>query len=189
MLYTLLEGIRFASLLLEPVIPSKALEIRSQLGLTAIDATGVHGTTDGVNALTWGVTPSGIKINPSGILFPKIEVEKSDVGALLDPKDAPNGLGSHGNAPAQPIQTKKEKQPVSEIIEQPITSSDFINIDDFMKVDLRIAEVLTCEKLEKSDKLLKFTLELRIRLARGLAGANALPQFVCYSSGYSVVKR
>ena len=161
-LYTLLEGIRFASLLLEPVIPTKALEIRAQLGLEAIDATGVHGTRDGVNALTWGSLPPGIKINPSGILFPKIELEKpesNNVGALLA-------------APTQiPTQTKKEKQPSSE--PAPQASSEFINIDDFMKVDLRIAEVLTCEKLEKSDKLLKFTLKLGEETRTVLSGIAA----------------
>jgi methionyl-tRNA synthetase len=152
-LYTLLEGIRFASLLLEPVIPIKALEIRSQLGLEAIDATGVHGTTDGVNALQWGATPAGVKIKPSGILFPKIELEKPETPVVPQPKP------------------QKEKTPVSETIKE--TSSEFINIDDFMKVDLRIAEVLTCEKLEKSDKLLKFTLKLGEETRTVLSGIAA----------------
>jgi methionyl-tRNA synthetase len=155
-LYTLLEGIRIASLLLEPVIPTKALEIRAQLGLEAIDATGVNSSRDGVNSLIWGATPSGIKIKPGGILFPKIEL----VGALLAaPEVAP-----------QP-KPQKEKSTVTEPVQE--TSSEFINIDDFMKVDLRIAEVLTCEKLEKSDKLLKFTLKVGEETRTVLSGIAA----------------
>jgi methionyl-tRNA synthetase len=152
-LYTLLEGIRFASLLLEPVIPTKALEIRAQLGLEAIDATGVNGTRDGVNSLVWGATPSGIKIKLGGILFPKIELEKPE------PPVSPQ------------LKPQKEKPTVSETVNE--TSSEFINIDDFMKVDLRIAEVITCEKLEKSDKLLKFTLKLGEETRTVLSGIAA----------------
>jgi methionyl-tRNA synthetase len=37
---------------------------------------------------------------------------------------------------------------------------DTITIDDFMKVKLRTAKVITCEKVEKADKLLKLTLKL-----------------------------
>ncbi len=158
-LYTLVEGIRFASLLLEPVIPTKALEIRAQLGLEAIDATGVHGTQEGVNQLKWGIIPGGTKIQSEQnrkILFPKIELEKpksSIVGALL----------------AAPFQ--KEKAVVSEPVKE--TSSELITINDFMKVDLRIAEVLTCEKLEKSDKLLKFTLRVGEETRTVLSGIAA----------------
>jgi methionyl-tRNA synthetase len=152
-LYTLLEGIRFASLLLEPVIPTKALEIRAQLGLEAIDATGINGTTHGVNSLTWGATPPGIKIKAGGILFPKIEIEKPETPVAPQPK------------------TQKEKPAVTEPVKE--TSSELINIDDFMKVDLRIAEVMACEKLEKSDKLLKFTLKLGEETRTVLSGIAA----------------
>jgi methionyl-tRNA synthetase len=158
-LYTLLEGIRFASLLLEPVIPTKALEIRAQLGLEAVSATGINPTLDGANSLVWGATPLGVKIQPAGILFVKIELEKPEL---------PNA--AHGSAPT-PQPSKKEKPAVSEIVAAPL--SEFINIDDFMKVDLRIAEVLTCEKLEKSDKLLKFTLKLGEETRTVLSGIAA----------------
>jgi methionyl-tRNA synthetase len=60
---------------------------------------------------------------------------------------------------------------VTEPVSEP--SSEFINIDDFMKVDLRIAEVITCEKLEKSDKLLKFTLKLGEETRTVLSGIAA----------------
>ncbi len=162
-LYTLLEGIRFASLLLEPVIPTKALEIRAQLGLDAVDATGVNGTRDGVNALVWGATPSGISIKPGGILFPKIELEKSE----------PSNVGALLAAPNAATQPKPQKEKPAVIDPAKETSSEFITIDEFMKVDLRIAEVVACEKLEKSDKLLKFTLKLGEETRTVLSGIAA----------------
>ena len=128
-LYTLVEGLRWASLLLEPVIPAKALELRAQLGLEAISATGISPKLDGVNALSWGAFPAGTKIALGTVLFPKIEVERKDV------------------------------KPVTEAVaSSPLT--DAITINDFMKVELRVAHVLACEKLEKSDKLLKLSLSL-----------------------------
>jgi methionyl-tRNA synthetase len=128
-LYTLVEGLRWASLLLEPVIPAKALELRAQLGLEAISATAPNSSRDGVNALTWGAFPVGTKVAPGTVLFPKIEVEKKDV------KPATEAAVSSA-------------------------ASDLITIDDFMKVELRVAHVLACEKVEKSDKLLKLSLSL-----------------------------
>jgi methionyl-tRNA synthetase len=129
-LYTLIEGLRWASLLLEPVIPTKALELRAQLGLEAISATGINPKLDGVNALVWGAFPTGTKIALGTVLFPKIEIEKKDVKPVTEP-----AVSSTPDSP-------------------PIT------IDDFMKVELRVAVVLACEKVEKSDKLLNLSLSL-----------------------------
>ncbi len=138
-LYTLLEGLRWASLLLEPVVPAKALELRAQLGLEAASATGINPKLDGVNALSWGAFPAGIKIALGTVLFPKIEVEKKDVKPMTEPA-----------------------------ISSPV--ADSITIEDFMKVELRVAHVLACEKLEKSDKLLKLSLSLGDQMRTVLSG-------------------
>ncbi len=129
-LYTLIEGLRWASLLLEPVIPAKALELRAQLGLEAISATGINPKLDGANALIWGAFPAGTKIALGTVLFPKIEVEKKNVAPVTEPA----------------VSSTPESAPIT--------------IDDFMKVELRVAHVLACEKVEKSDKLLKLSLSL-----------------------------
>ena len=49
----------------------------------------------------------------------------------------------------EPTQETEEKEEKS-----------LVSIDDFDKLSLRVARVINCEKLEKSDKLLKFTLSL-----------------------------
>jgi methionyl-tRNA synthetase len=125
-LYTLIEGLRIASLLLEPVIPAKALELRAQLGLEPRSATDANANRNGVNRLEWGATPAGTKIQMGTILFPKVEPTK--------------------------------EVPVTEVEAAPAVPT--ITIDDFVKIDLRVAEVLECIKVEKSDKLLKLTLSL-----------------------------
>jgi methionyl-tRNA synthetase len=135
-LYTLIEGLRISSLLLEPVIPSKALELRTQLGLNASSATGVGSSQSGVNALTWGAFLAGTKIAPGTVLFPKIDFEKNAEKTEVAP------------TPALAPQAAER------------SSEDYISIDDFARVELRVAEVLDCENVPKSDKLLKLTVSL-----------------------------
>ena len=82
----------------------------------------------------WGLTPVGTKIpNEAPILFPKIELDKE-------------------KKKGKPRAKKQEEKKVEE--EKQIT------IDDFAKVELRVAEVVEAEKVPKADKLLKLTLSL-----------------------------
>ena len=120
-LYTLVEGIRVASVLLEPVIPNQAKEIRKQLGLEPIY----------VLEPAWGLTKSGSRIAPASVLFPKVELKETP----MTPTPAPVVLET---APAE----------------------EFIGIEDFARIQLRVAEVLECEKVPKADKLLKLTVAL-----------------------------
>ncbi len=125
-LYTLVEGIRVASVLLEPVIPNQAKEIRRQLGLEA----------SYVLEPAWGLAKSGSRIAPAAILFPKVEIKELTMSDIVKP-------------PALEIQP---------VLETP--KEEFIGIEDFAKVQLRVAEVLECEKVPKADKLLKLTVAL-----------------------------
>jgi methionyl-tRNA synthetase len=122
-LYTAVEGLRIASVLLEPALPTKAPELRAALGL---------GDYTLAQTETWGLAPAGTPIpQEAPILFPKLEVgepkaESPKPGAAAEPSAA-NGL---------------------------------IGIDDFAKVDFRVAEVIKAEKHPKADKLLVLTLNL-----------------------------
>jgi methionyl-tRNA synthetase len=135
-LYTLIEGLRIASLLLEPVIPAKALELRAQLGLESRSATDSAAKRDGVNSLVWGATPAGTKIQTGTILFPKVDLAK--------------------------------EVPVTEV--KTVPAIPMITIEDFIKIDLRVAEVLECVRVEKSDKLLNLTLSLGTETRTVLSG-------------------
>ena len=55
-----------------------------------------------------------------------------------------------------PAQTEQADQADQEEVEE----ADEITIDDFMKVDLRVATVTACERIPKADKLLKLQLDL-----------------------------
>ncbi len=126
-LYTLLEGLRLISLLLEPVIPEKALEIRRQLGLAVSSATGIGASQTGANSLAWGGLQGGQKLQLGEILFPKIEAKEN--------------MTEETSAAA-------------------VVVPNYISIDDFIKIELRVALVTACERIPKADKLLKLTVSL-----------------------------
>lgn len=130
-LYHLCEGMRFVSLMAEPVIPIASEKIWNQLGLADFkDAD--------YKDLVWGGIADGTHINKGPQLFPRIEIEKNE------------------EAPA-PKKAEK-KQPKKE--EKKEEKKEAISIDDFFKTDLRVAEILTAEKVEKSKKLIKMTVSL-----------------------------
>lgn len=148
-LYTVAEGLRVASVALEGAIPTKAAELRRQLGL---------GEQRYVLEAAWGLIPAGTRIQAGEVLFPKLEVpekqapEKSTTESeppMTEPKPQQNAAAPTATEAAQPQAAPSEEQGTPEI-----------TIDDFLKVDLRLAEVLACEPLENADKLLKFTLKV-----------------------------
>ncbi len=49
-------------------------------------------------------------------------------------------------------------------------NKDIINIDDFKKIDLRVAKILKAEKMENSDKLLRLEIDLGFEQRQILAG-------------------
>ena len=114
-------------------MPLTAPKIYSQLGLVG-DFTEVTLET----AKEWGLLPSGTQVaaHPEPI-FPRIEIKTADNGA--------------GKAAAH-VEVKKTVEAVPAIPE--------VTIDEFAKLDLRVAKVLAAEKVKGADKLLLLTVDL-----------------------------
>lgn len=132
-LYLLAEGIRFVAVLLQPFMPSTPKLIFEQLGA---DDSSLH-TWESLSS--FGVLQGGTRVKKKDALFPRLDVDK-------ELKELAKASEKMFEEPTQETEEKEEKSLVS--------------IDDFDKLSLRIARVINCEKLEKSDKLLKFTLSL-----------------------------
>ncbi len=131
-LYNLLEAIRVCSGLLSCFMPSTMPKVFEQIGASADDV-----SYD--NLGRFGVLPSNVTVHKGDVLFPRIDVDKEieELNALIA-----------ANAPKQ----EEEKAEVPEL-------SPEISIDDFFKSDLRVAKVVSCEKVKKSKKLLKLQLD------------------------------
>ena len=123
-LYHLCEGMRFISLMVEPVIPIAAEKIWEQLGLKNFKEKTYAD-------LSWGGLEEGTKVNKGDPIFPRIELDKEV--------------------------TEPEKEKVEVMKKETVPQ---ITIDDFFKTELRVAEILTAEKVEKSKKLIHMTVSL-----------------------------
>ena len=130
-LTNLAECLRIAAILLSPVLTRSAPKIFEQLGIT-----------DG-SLMTWqsacsfGVIPQGTKVQKGEGLFPRIVDEPEKAEDKSQKKTEP----------------KKEEKQVHVIEALPE-----ISYEDFMKMELRTAKILSCEPLKGSDKLLHLTL-------------------------------
>ena len=136
--YTVLETLRWLSIMLFPVMPEKCNELRAQLGLTDLLP------TEQVDLWpsAWGGLRPGTQTQPSTPLFPRFD--ESQERAILE------RLGVGESAP----QKKK-----TAMTEPESTDDAYIEFDDFMKVDLRVGLVKSAEKVPKSKKLLKLSID------------------------------
>ncbi len=132
-MYNLAESIRIAAVLLGAFLPETAEKIFAQLNVQ-------DKTYD--STLSFGATVAGTKVLEATPLFARIDekAKTAEIEALLAAKAA-------ASAPA-----KEESEEVEGV--------KLISIDDFCKVDLRVAKVLECEPVPKAKKLLKLQLDV-----------------------------
>ena len=132
-LYNLMEVIRIATVLSAPAMPLLSGKVSEQIGMDLTHAVWADGEK-------WGLTVPGAKVEKKDAIFPRIDPKSLDLPTEEEP--APKKAQKATKA-AHAEETKAE-----------------IEYDDFAKLDLRVAEVLACEKVENADKLLKFTLKV-----------------------------
>ncbi|AUS95150.1 methionine--tRNA ligase [Clostridium thermosuccinogenes] len=145
-LYNLAESLRVISILLQPFMTQTPAKIWHQLGLAGSDVLTWE------SARVWGGYPEGISVNKGEVIFPRIDVKKEmeeleKLTAAKDENKADNS-GDKDKSQKGGKEDKAEKQ------------QEMITIDDFAKLDLRVAKVLEAEKVEGADKLLKLKLEV-----------------------------
>lgn len=132
-LYNLLEAIRVTTTLLSAFMPTDMPKVWEQIGATENDVSYE-------NADKYGVLSQTVTVKKGDIIFPRIDVEKEidELNVLI-----------MAAAPKEEDEDKANLVPISETI----------SIEDFCKVDMRVAEVKECEKVPKAKKLLKLQLD------------------------------
>lgn len=133
-MYTLLEGIRIISILIEPFMPRTPEKIWAQIGLA-----GKSDLTAWEQANVWGLYPVATTVEKGEALFPRIDM-KTEMEAL-------EKLEAEMKKAAAPVEEAKEPD-------------NLITIEDFAKVQMKVAVVLAAEKVEGADKLLKLQLDI-----------------------------
>ena len=156
-LYRAAETLRWLCVLLYPVMPESTRNVYSQLGLA--DDPGQQNPRE----LKWGGLTEGTRIGDVKPVFPRLDKAKimeeikegaTGSGAHATEADAvPSAPGRVETKPAPPMHGATEAEAVEGV-------RSFIEIDDFAKVDLRVGQIMTAERLPKSDKLLLLTVDI-----------------------------
>lgn len=132
-LYNLVESIRILAVLLTPFMPETAKAIFEQINTDVTDYESVK---------SFGAIPQGSRVGAAAPLFARIDAQKmiDEIKAEIDEK-----------IKAEKANNEKVKESAEGIAQ--------IGIDDFAKVELKVAEVKSCERVKKAKKLLKLTLD------------------------------
>lgn len=142
-MYNLAEALRIIAILIAPFVPVTAPKIYEQLGLGKPESFFME---DAV----WGKLATGTKVQKGEPLFPRIEVtEAGETVIAATKKTAAKAI----KAEAPKAEAKKEAKPAA-------AAAGEITIDDFAKIDLRVATVVAAERVPKTDKLIKLQVKI-----------------------------
>ncbi|MBR6578508.1 MAG: methionine--tRNA ligase [Clostridia bacterium] len=141
-LYNLLESIRWGAVMLAPMIPETAATIFAQLGTSNTSFESIGGEFNG--------TEAGASVNDSAVLFARIDEAKTLEGIYAEIEAA-------------------RKAAEAPKIEKP-EGCAIIGFDDFMKVELRTAQITECEPVPKAKKLLKLKVDLGYETRQVVSG-------------------
>ena len=131
-LYNLLETVRVATVLLTPFMPDSCVKIFDQIGACECCRTWE-------SAAKWGMLDAEVQVQKGVALFPRIDMA-AELEALEKIAE----------------EAKKASLPAIEI--EPYATEN-VDFDTFCKSDFRAVKVKDCQKVKKSDKLLRFTLD------------------------------
>jgi methionyl-tRNA synthetase len=140
-LFDAAEAIRLAAVLLSPIMPASAREILRRVGARP---NGLRLERDGV----WSAEGERV-LTQSQAMWPRFDTKTTKEKRVTENVQAP------AHDPAAPAQRAAAAQ------EPPAPAADGkIAIDDFMKVELRVAKILAAEAVPKSKKLMKLQVDL-----------------------------
>lgn len=146
-MYTLSESLRFIAVLIKPFMPNTPELIFSQLNIYSEDLK----SWDSLDK--FGKLKKQVSVTKNEVIFPRLDMEKEleelEIAIKESQKDSVANLG-------------KASENIKELI----------SFDDFQKIDLKVGEVIKCEKVQKSDKLLKSQIKLGAKVVQIISGIS-----------------
>jgi methionyl-tRNA synthetase len=186
-LYHAAEAIRILTALLYPIIPYTTAKVWKQLGLGDIE---VSATNKELLNIKWGELCCGTKlcaVSPLEPIFPRTTTAITQIMANMEnpttapaPAPAPEAKSSEptaealnavnpATAPPAPAGPAISPVPTNNSQLTP-ENSPLITIDDFAKIDLRVAQIVVAERIPKADKLLRLEVDLGTERRQILSG-------------------
>ncbi|MEA4883408.1 MAG: methionine--tRNA ligase [Clostridia bacterium] len=149
-LYNLAESLRVVCIAISPVITRASCEIWHQLGLDGSP------TDAGWEATAWGGLAPGTVVRRGNPVFPRVDTK------LVEANSAVSGASAGSKIPVPPAH-----QPAPSVSPE---GQNTIAIEDFAKVELRVATVIEAERIAGSDKLLRVQMDLGSEKRQIVAG-------------------
>jgi methionyl-tRNA synthetase len=172
-LYTSAEALRIVTALAHPVMPQATAKIWTQLGLGEI------GKFD-LTELKWGQLPLGTKLGGVEPVFPRADKSAIERMQKMEEQGRPAIPGAPESKPAVQAAAATEAGPsaapaapsgaTQAVAGTTAVAEGKISIDDFAKVELRVALVKVAEKVKGADKLLRLEVDLGTEVRQIVAG-------------------
>ncbi len=153
-LYDAAEALRIIAVLAHPVIPNATGEIWKQLGQPGTPA------DQRLDQLHWGQLKAGTLIGTIRAVFPRI-----------DHQEAVERMEAMENEPQKPvIAPAAAGAGPGGSVTAPQAAPEKIGIEDFAKVEMRVGQIKTAERIVGADKLLKLTVDIGTEIRQICAG-------------------
>ena len=160
-LYTSAEALRVVTALAHPVMPTATAKIWEQLGLGDIrkfDLAQLH----------WGQLRLGTKLGEVQAVFPR--ADKSAIERMQKMEEQPAASVGTGTSPVQPAGATAKPEAATAAKPTAAIPEGKIGIDDFAKIELRVAQVKVAERVKGADKLLRLEVDLGTEVRQLVAG-------------------
>jgi methionyl-tRNA synthetase len=157
------ESLRIVSVLVAPVLPATAQAIWSQLGLDG------QVREARIDALKWETVLAGKAVKVGSALFPRLD-KKVIMERLDAAMDAKHGTAETPAASSDPAATSPATATPAPAPEGGSPIAPQITIEDFVKIDLRVATIVEAEKVKGADKLLRLIVDVGFEKRQIVAG-------------------
>jgi methionyl-tRNA synthetase len=159
-LWTAGQALRFVAVLAHPFIPESTQQLWLRLGQTGSVA------DQRIDSLGWGMLGSGEKVGKPEALFPRAEAKEISerIDAMENEIRNPSAAEKPAAAPAPSASTAGAAAAL------PAAAGGKITIDDFAKVELRVGQIKSAERIPGADKLLKLVVDIGDEVRQVLAG-------------------
>ena len=157
-LWSTAELLRIVTVLAHPVLPASTVKVWALLGLPgSVAAVELDG-------LRWGQLTPGKQLGPAQTLFPRVDKNEAieRIEAMANEELNP--------APAAPAAKPAASTTPAGAAAAPQAAPEKIGIEDFAKVEMRVGQIKTAERIVGADKLLKLTVDIGTEIRQICAG-------------------
>jgi methionyl-tRNA synthetase len=158
-LWTTAEVLRVVTVLTHPVLPESTIKVWSHLGQAG------HVSSQELDALRWGQLKPGTQLGKSQALFPRIEKAEA-----IERMEAMENEAQKQPSPITAPATTNTPAAGGAATAAAPAAAEKIGIEDFAKVEMRVGQIKTAERIVGADKLLKLTVDIGTEIRQICAG-------------------